>query len=79
MSYFRPNKRLATKEEGYESGGEPLNQKDFDRVSPVAFEPINPFGKHTFKAAAAMDEIKLENNGLRALRKFKRGFGFKKN
>ena len=67
------------KTSGYGTGGELLNEEDFDRVSPVAFEPINPFGKHTFKAAAAMDEIKLENNGLRALRKFKRGFGFKKN
>ena len=69
----------ARKEEGYGAGGEPLNEKDFDRVSPVAFDFINPLGKHTFKAAATTDEIKLENNGLRALRKFKRGFGFKKN
>ena len=68
----------ARKEEGYESGGEPLNQKDFDRVSPVAFEPINRLGKDPFMAAGATDEIKLENNGLRALKKFKRGFGFKK-
>ena len=59
----------ARKEEGYGAGGEPLNEKDFDRVSPVAFEPINPLGKDTFKAVSTTDEIKLENNGLRALRK----------
>ena len=69
----------ARKEEGYGAGGEPLNENDFDRVSPVAFEPINRLGKDPFMAAAATDEIKLENNGLRALRKFKHGFGFKKN
>ena len=35
-------------------------------------------GKDTFKAAATTDEIKLENDELRALRKPKRGFGLKK-
>ena len=69
----------ARKEEGYGAGGEPLNEKDFDRGSLVAFDFINRLGKDPFMAAAATDEIKLENNGLRALRKFKRGFGFKKN
>ena len=66
------------KTSGYGTGGELLNEEDFDRVSPVAFEPINPLGKDTFKAVSTTDEIKLENNGLRALRKPKRGFRFKK-
>ena len=68
----------ARKEEGYGAGGEPPNEKDFDRGSPVAFEPINRLGRDPFMAAAPTDEIKLENNGLRALRKPKREFGFKK-
>ena len=54
----------AGKEEGYGAGGEPLNEKDFDRVSPVAFDFINRLSKDPFMAAAATDEIKLENNGL---------------
>ena len=54
----------AGKEEGYGAGGEPLNEKDFDRVSPVAFNFINRLSKDPFMAAAATDEIKLENNGL---------------
>jgi Tn3 transposase DDE domain len=57
------------KEEGYE-----VNVEDFDHFSPAVFEHINRLGKHNFK-----DEIKLEENGLRALRKPKGGFGFKKN
>ena len=62
------------KEEGYDAGGEPLNEEDFDHISPAVFEHINRLGKYNFK-----DEIKLEENGLRALRKPKSGFGFKKN
>ena len=58
-----------TQKEGYGTGGELLNEEDFDRILPVAFEPINPLGKDTFKAVSITDEIKLENNGLRALRK----------
>ena len=57
------------KEEGYE-----VNEEDFDHISPASFEHINRLGKYNFK-----DEIKLEGNGLRALRKPKSGFGFKKN
>ena len=48
--------------------------EDFDHISPASFEHINRLGKYNFK-----DEIKLEGNGLRALRKPKSGFGFKKN
>jgi hypothetical protein len=62
------------KEEGYEAGGEPLNEEDFDHISPAVFEHINRLGKYNFK-----DEIKLEENELRALRKPKSGFNFKKN
>jgi len=62
------------KEEGHEAGGEPLNEKDFDHISPASFEHINRLGKYNFK-----DEIKLEGNGFRALRKPNSGFGFKKN
>ena len=49
------------KNEGYVTGSEPLNEDDF--------EHINRLGKYNFKTAAAADEIKLEENGLRALRK----------
>ena len=63
----RPVKEL--KEEGYE-----VNEEDFDHISPAAFEHINRLGRYNFK-----DEIKLEVNGLRALRKPKNGFGFEKN
>ena len=52
------------KNEGYETGGEPLNEEDFEHISPAPFEHINRLGKYNFK-----DEIKLEDNGLRALRK----------
>ena len=56
------------KEEGYE-----VNEEDFDHISPASFEHINRLGKYNFK-----DEIKLEENGLRALRKPKNGrFVFK--
>jgi len=56
------------KEEGYE-----VNEEDFDHISPAVFEHINRLGKYNFK-----DEIKLEENGLRALRKPKNGrFAFK--
>ena len=51
------------KEEGYE-----VKEEDFDHISPAPFEHINRLGKYNFKAAAAADEIKLEDNGLRALR-----------
>ena len=58
------------KEEGYE-----VNEEDLDHISPASFEHINRLGKYNFK-----DEIKLEENGLRALRKPKNGrFNFKKN
>ena len=57
------------KNEGYE-----INEDDFEHISPAPFEHINRLGKYNFK-----DEIKLEENGLRALRKPKSGFGFKKN
>ena len=61
------------KEEVYE-----INEEDFDHISPASFEHINRLGKYNFKAAAATDEIKLEENGLRALRKPKNGrFVFK--
>ena len=43
------------KTSGYGTGGELLNEEDFDRVSPVAFEPINPLGKDTFKAVSTTD------------------------
>ena len=46
------------KEEGYE-----VKEEDFDHISPAPFEHINRLGKYNFK-----DEIKLEDNGLRALR-----------
>ena len=52
------------KEEGYE-----IKEEDFEFISPAPFEHINRLGKYNFKAAAAADEIKLEENGLRALRK----------
>ena len=55
------------KNEGYETGGEPLNEEDFEHISPAPFEHINRLGKYNFK-----DEIKLEENGLRALRKPKK-------
>ena len=51
-----------------------LMKKIFDHISPASFEHINRLGKYNFK-----DEIKLEGNGLRTLRKPKSGFGFKKN
>ena len=51
------------KEEGYD-----VKEEDFDHISPAPFEHINRLGKYNFKAAAAADEIKLEDNGLRALR-----------
>jgi len=52
-----------------------VNEEDFDHISPASFEHINRLGKYNFK-----DEIKLESNGLRALRKPKNGrFNFKKN
>lgn len=58
------------KEEGYE-----INEEDLAHISPASFEHINRLGKYNFK-----DEIKLEENGLRALRKPKNGrFNFKKN
>lgn len=58
------------KEEGCE-----INEEDLDHISPASFEHINRLGKYNFK-----DEIKLEENGLRALRKPKNGrFNFKKN
>ena len=50
------------KNEGYE-----INEDDFEHISPAPFEHINRLGKYNFK-----DEIKLEENGLRALRKPKK-------
>ena len=61
----RPVKEL--KNEGYE-----INEEDFEHISPAPCEHINRLGKYNFKAAAAADEIKLEDNGLRALRKPKK-------
>ena len=55
------------KNEGYE-----INEEDFEHISPAPFEHINRLGKYNFKAAAAADEIKLEENGLKALRKPKK-------
>ena len=55
------------KNEGYE-----INEEDFEHISPAPFEHINRLGKYNFKTAAAADEIKLEDNGLRALRKPKK-------
>lgn len=49
--------------------GHVVNEHDFDRISPAPFEHINRLGKYNFKAAAAADQIQLEDNGLRALRK----------
>ena len=50
------------KNEGYQ-----VNEEDFEHISPAPFEHINRLGKYNFK-----DEIKLEDNGLRALRKPKK-------
>ena len=50
------------KNEGYV-----INEEDFGHISPAPFEHINCLGKYNFK-----DEIKLEDNGLRALRKPKK-------
>jgi hypothetical protein len=55
------------KSEGYQ-----INEEDLEHISPAPFEHINRLGKYNFKAAAAADEIKLEKNGLRALRKPKK-------
>jgi hypothetical protein len=44
--------------------GHVVNEQDFERISPAPFEHINWLGKYNFK-----DEIRLEGNGLRALRK----------
>ena len=55
------------KNEGYE-----VNEEDFEHISPAPFEHINRLGKYNFKAAAVADEIKLEDNGLRAFRKPKK-------
>lgn len=41
-----------------------VDENDFEHISPAPFEHINRLGKYNFK-----DEIKLEENGLRALRK----------
>lgn len=45
--------------EGYQ-----VDEKDFEHISPAPFEHINRLGKYDFK-----DEIRLQENGLRALRK----------
>ena len=50
------------KNEGYQ-----VNEEDFEHISPAPFEHINRLGKYNFN-----DEIKLEENGLRALRKPKK-------
>ncbi len=44
--------------------GHVVNEQDFERISPAPFEHINRLGKYNFK-----DQIQLEGNGLRALRK----------
>lgn len=46
------------KKEGYE-----VDEKDLEHVSPAPFEHINRLGKYDFN-----DEIRLQENGLRALR-----------
>lgn len=46
------------KKEGYE-----VNETDLEHVSPAPFEHINRLGKYDFN-----DEIRLQENGLRALR-----------
>jgi TnpA family transposase len=43
-----------------------VNENDFVHISPAPFEHINRLGKYSFN-----DEIKLEDNGLRALRTIK--------
>ena len=43
-----------------------VNENDFVHISPAPFEHINRLGKYSFD-----DEIKLEENGLRALRTIK--------
>ena len=50
------------KSEGYQ-----INEEDLEHISPAPFEHINRLGKYNFK-----DEIKLGENGLRALRKPKK-------
>lgn len=50
------------KNEGYQ-----VNEDDFKHISPAPFEHINRLGKYNFK-----EEIQLEENGLRALRKPKK-------
>jgi len=44
-----------------------INEEDFEHISSAHFEHINRLGKYNFK-----DEVKLEENGLRALRKPKK-------
>ncbi len=46
------------RDEGYH-----IDEDDLRRISPAPFEHINRLGKYDFK-----DEIRLENNGFRALR-----------
>lgn len=66
---FGDAKSKNSKEEGYD-----VNEEDLNHISPASFDHINRLGKYNFK-----DEIKLEGNGLRALRKPKNGrFNFKK-
>ena len=43
--------------------GSHIDEDDLRRISPAPFEHINRLGKYDFK-----DEIRLENNGFRALR-----------
>ena len=44
--------------EGYQ-----VDEKDLEYISPASIEHINRFGEYDFK-----DEIRLQENGLRALR-----------
>jgi hypothetical protein len=48
--------------EGYQAGGEPLNEADFEHISPAPFEHINLLGKYSFEA-----NFERNNNGLRPL------------
>jgi hypothetical protein len=46
-----------------------INEADFEFISPAPFGHIDRLGKYNLKPAAATDEIKVAENGWRALRK----------
>ena len=49
--------------EGIQKEGYQVDEKDLEHISPAPFEHINRLGKYDFN-----DEIRLQENGLRALR-----------